>query len=87
MREEARLVVDFIACDGLGFCAEELPDHISLDDWGYPLIHDATVSGSDLKRARRAQRSCPVAALRLEMQQGPLETRTYAPPDSAASRS
>lgn len=76
MREEARLVVDFIACDGLGFCAEELPDHISLDDWGYPLVTDATVSGSDLKRARRAERSCPVAALRLEVQQRSLELRT-----------
>jgi len=73
MREEARLVVDFIACDGLGFCNEELPDHIALDDWGYPLITDDTVSGPDLKRARRAERSCPVAALRLEALQRSLE--------------
>jgi hypothetical protein len=30
----ARLVVDFIACDGRGLCAEALPDLITLDDWG-----------------------------------------------------
>lgn len=67
MRTEARLAIDYIACDGLGFCHEELLDHIVLDDWGYPLITDEEVSGLDLKRARRAERSCPVAALRLEI--------------------
>jgi ferredoxin len=26
--------VDPIACDGHGLCAELLPEHIRLDDWG-----------------------------------------------------
>ena len=30
--------VDMIACDGRGVCAELLPERISLDDWGYPMI-------------------------------------------------
>ena len=34
----AELVVDRIACDGYGMCAELLPELIDLDDWGYPIM-------------------------------------------------
>ena len=27
-----------IACDGSGLCAELLPERITLDDWGYPIV-------------------------------------------------
>ena len=67
MNERGSLSIDFITCDGLGFCAEELPENIRLDDWGYPIIMDDSVSGDEMKRARRAARACPVAALRLQM--------------------
>ena len=32
------LVVDRIACDGFGMCAELLPELIELDDWGCPVL-------------------------------------------------
>ena len=34
----ARLRVDFIACKGRGLCAEALPELITLDDWGFPVV-------------------------------------------------
>ena len=33
-----RLVLDPIACDGHGICAELFPEGIRLDDWGYPIL-------------------------------------------------
>jgi ferredoxin len=61
-----RLSVDPIRCDAYGHCAELLPELISLDEWGYPII-----SGQDLPEqlrgdARRAVSACPRLALRLE---------------------
>jgi len=54
-----------IACDGRGLCAEVLPELISLDDWGFPIISgDVT---DDLQgQAGEAVRLCPRLALRLE---------------------
>ncbi|MFI6448845.1 ferredoxin [Kitasatospora sp. NPDC050543] len=39
----ALLRVDRIACAGHGQCAELLPELISLDEWGYPVLHDTAV--------------------------------------------
>lgn len=36
-----RLEVDWTACRGHGLCAELLPEHITLDEWGYPLLGEA----------------------------------------------
>ena len=33
-----RLRVNPIACSGHGVCAELLPELITLDEWGYPVI-------------------------------------------------
>ncbi|MGW1028682.1 ferredoxin [Streptomyces sp. NPDC002577] len=63
---ERHLEVDWTACQGHGLCAELLPEHISLDEWGYPLVDSAPVQRAALKRARRAAADCPVLALRLE---------------------
>ena len=52
-----RLRVNPIACSGHGVCAELLPELISLDEWGYPVIADAPVPVSLLKQAREHQRS------------------------------
>lgn len=60
-----RLVVDPIACEGRGLCAEVLPELITLDDWGYPIIESTTVDGALLDEAREAVRICPNLALRL----------------------
>jgi ferredoxin len=60
------IAVDRIRCDGHGACAELLPERIRLDDWGYPIVDPTPVPTPMLPLARRAVRSCPVLALRLE---------------------
>jgi ferredoxin len=60
------LLVDPIACDGRGLCAEILPELITLDDWGFPIIHGGDVPGRLIAEAREAVRVCPKLALRLE---------------------
>ena len=58
-----RLVVDPIACDGRGVCAELLPERIRLDPWGFPIIDDRPITGSLEAHALRAVSACPVLAL------------------------
>ena len=45
--------VNPIACEAHGMCAELLPERITLDEWGYPLIDDAPVDGVQLEHALR----------------------------------
>ena len=59
------IVVDRIACDGYGMCAELLPELIDLDDWGYPIIAAGGVPSELLDHAKRAVAVCPVLALKL----------------------
>jgi ferredoxin len=59
------LQIDRIRCDGHGLCAELLPERISLDDWGYPIIKAGAVPSGLIEHARRAVDACPVLALRL----------------------
>ena len=61
-----RLRVDFIACDGRGLCAEALPELITLDDWGFPIVGDQGVPPRLLADARETARLCPKLALQLE---------------------
>jgi ferredoxin len=60
-----QIVIDRIRCDGHGLCAELLPERISLDDWGYPIINNGSVTPGLLAHARRAVDACPVLALKL----------------------
>jgi ferredoxin len=60
-----RVHVDPIACEAHGLCAELLPERISLDEWGYPVIDDEPVSGKLLAHARQAAATCPTLALSL----------------------
>jgi ferredoxin len=60
------LVVDPIACDGRGLCAELLPEWIDLDDWGYPMIVNDPAVPLDESAARRAVAACPTFALSLQ---------------------
>jgi ferredoxin len=57
--------IDRIRCDGHGLCAELLPELITLDDWGYPIIKAGAIPPSLGEHARRAVDACPVLALRL----------------------
>jgi ferredoxin len=59
--------VDRIRCDGHGLCAELLPEMISLDDWGYPVVAAGAVPDHLRGHAARAVAACPVLALRLAM--------------------
>jgi ferredoxin len=60
-----RLAVDPVACTGHGYCAELLPEGVTLDEWGYPLIAGGEVPDRFLPAARRAAAACPVRALLL----------------------
>jgi ferredoxin len=65
-RTTTHLRVNPIRCDAYGHCAELLPELISLDEWGYPVVDDSPVP-LDLERdARRAVSLCPRLALLLE---------------------
>ena len=66
MSARRRLDVDPIACDGRGLCAELLPELISLDDWGFPIIADGDVPAFLIDAAAEVVRICPKLALRLE---------------------
>jgi ferredoxin len=62
-----RLRVDRIACDGRGLCAELLPEVVTLDEWGYPVLRDdGAVPPRALAHARRAVAACPLLALSLD---------------------
>jgi ferredoxin len=62
----AQLRVNPIACSGHGLCAELLPELVSLDEWGYPLIAGQPVPSRLVRQARRAVTDCPALALRLD---------------------
>ena len=61
-----RIEVDPIKCEAHGQCAELLPERITLDEWGYPLIDGAPIPATLDGLARRTMRACPTLALRLE---------------------
>ena len=61
-----KLAVDWTACTAHGLCAELLPEHITLDEWGYPLLSGEPLPHDTLRRARRAAADCPVLALKLK---------------------
>jgi ferredoxin len=60
------LRVNPITCDAHGVCADLLPELISLDPWGYPVIAPGPVPDDLISHARRAVTACPTLALRLE---------------------
>jgi ferredoxin len=58
-----RLRVNPILCTGHGLCAELLPEQITLDEWGYPILSDEPTPARLRKLARRAVTDCPALAL------------------------
>jgi ferredoxin len=68
-----RLRVNPIACEAHGMCAELLPERITLDEWGYPIVSDEELEGEELQNAVRAAQACPTFALMLERGDGPRE--------------
>ena len=58
--------VNPIQCTAHGLCAELLPERITLDDWGYPILDGSALTAELVKNARRAANACPTLALILE---------------------
>ena len=76
------LRVNPIACSGHGLCAELLPELITLDRWGYPMLADQPVPDRLVARARRAVTDCPALALLLsDAQHGEAGPRPGTPVD------
>jgi len=73
------LRLDPIRCDGFGICAGLLPERISLDEWGYPLIDPSPIEGHLIGQARRAVDACPLLALSLRAIERPAVTRRLEP--------
>lgn len=57
------LRVNPVRCTGHGACAELLPEHIRLDEWGYPLVAEDPLTPRTARHARRAVSECPALAL------------------------
>ena len=60
-----RIIIDPVACAAYGYCAEILPEAISLDEWGYPIIDDRPLPAELMALAKRAVRDCPKRAITL----------------------
>jgi ferredoxin len=60
-----RVRVNPIACEAHGMCAELLPERITLDDWGYPVIDGRPLQPDLVSHAIRAAQACPTLALLL----------------------
>ena len=62
-----RLRVNPVLCSGYGYCAEIVPELISLDDWGFPIVSSRPIDDDKLLGlAERAVATCPRLALMLE---------------------
>lgn len=62
-----RLRVNPTLCDGYGYCAEIVPELITLDDWGFPILSTRNIDDDDLLNlSRRAVATCPRLALFIE---------------------
>ncbi|HEX3792975.1 MAG TPA: ferredoxin [Acidimicrobiales bacterium] len=59
------ITIDPVGCAAYGYCAELLPEAISLDEWGYPIVDGRPVPAHLLALAKRAVRDCPKRALTL----------------------
>jgi ferredoxin len=61
-----RVRVNPITCQAHGMCAELLPERITLDEWGYPIVDERPLAGEMVAHAQRAAQACPTFALLVE---------------------
>jgi ferredoxin len=66
-----RLLVNPIDCQAHGACAELLPEMITLDEWGYPIVDPRPLPPGLERHARTAVNACPTLALRLFRTEAP----------------
>jgi ferredoxin len=57
------LEIDWTRCDGHGLCRALLPEAVTLDEWGFPIIDQSRLT--DERSMRRAVGACPALALRV----------------------
>ncbi len=60
------LRVNPIECHAHGMCAELLPEMISLDEWGYPILDGRPIPAELIDHAEMAAEACPTFALLIE---------------------
>lgn len=65
-----RVRVNPITCEAHGMCAELLPERITLDEWGYPIVDERPLPGELVAHAQRAAQACPTFALLVERERG-----------------
>jgi ferredoxin len=58
--------VNPVDCLAHGVCADLLPEWITRDEWGYPIVNHPELPPELVERARRAASHCPALALRLD---------------------
>jgi ferredoxin len=75
-----RVLVNPIACEAHGMCAELLPERIALDDWGYPIVDGQPLSADLLEHARRAAEACPTFALLMQVDGAAIRASAHASP-------
>ena len=61
-----RLRLNPIPCEAHGLCLQALPEMLTADPGGYPVLANAPVPPHLLAHARRAVPACPTLALKLE---------------------
>jgi ferredoxin len=61
-----RITIDPVACQAYGYCAELLPEAISLDEWGYPIVDKRPLHPGLVALAKRTARDCPKRAITLQ---------------------
>jgi ferredoxin len=66
MSHHHRIRVNPITCEAHGMCAELLPERITLDEWGYPIVDEQPLPHDLLSHAKRAAQACPTFALLVE---------------------
>jgi ferredoxin len=64
-----RIDIDRVRCDGHGVCHALLPDRVSLDEWGFPILSPADIPDDEVADVRRTVAACPALALRLTTDQ------------------
>ena len=66
MTSAARIVVDRSLCASTGICESVAPNVFEIGDDGALVVLQPDVPADDLELARRAARSCPTRALRVD---------------------
>jgi ferredoxin len=63
--DRRRLVVDPVACEGIGMCGHLAPSLVRVDSWGFPVVTAEPASTGEQRQAVRAAAACPRRALLL----------------------